>query len=149
LGYIIRIMAIGLPLFRRSRMPTRGRPRRPPSIFPMDANVESKTLRNVLACDRRVNRPLRDHPAFAKQHGMARRWRQLFEMVRNEHSGKGGLGDRQRPERGDQRLPSREIETGRWFVEQQQRRIGHQRSGDTDPLPFTLRTGGYLAIGER
>src|SRR5215211_8345798 len=70
-------------------------------------------------------------------------------MVGNQHRGKWGFRDRQCSERRNQRLASRKIETGCWFVEEQQWRIGHQRSGDADPLPLTLGAGSNLAIGER
>ena len=93
--------------------------------------------------------PLGHHAAVAHQHGVREARRDLFEVVRDQDDGRGGLVAGKFTQPVDQILAAGQIESGGGFIEEQQFRVRHQGPGDLDALALPLGERGERPVEQR
>ncbi len=75
------------------------------------------------------------------EHGHARRQGHRLELIVRDVDDRHGQAGEQRLQLGARVLPQQGVEVRQRLVEQEERRLAHERPGEGDPLPLTARQG--------
>lgn len=89
-------------------------------------------------CQRPAARALGDDFAGAQEERMREARRDFLDVMRDENQARCVTGFRHRVDEREKVLAGDRVETGAWFVEDEQAWRGNKRARDEDALPFSL-----------
>ena len=116
---------------------------------PLELQRQSEAVAQRLGVEHLLDRSRGEDAPRLEQRHVGHRHRDVLDVVADQDERQRVRAAGDAVEGGDELLPPGEVQAGRRLVEQQDRRVVGQRSGQQHPLTLTGREGSERPVGER